>query len=89
VAERDGPLARPLLALFDMQRHWKGLVVLFGLLAAAFVGALWAESVAIALGALVSGLVLAFVMSTAWMRADGHSPEHHPRVDHVFDDTNP
>lgn len=59
------------------------------MLALAFVAALWADSVAIALGALVSGLVLAFVMATAWMRADGHSPEHHPPVDRILDDTNP
>jgi hypothetical protein len=72
-----------------MQRHWRGLVILFGLLALAFVAALWADSVAFALGALVSGLVLAFVMSTAWMRAEGHSPEHHAPVDRVFDDTHP
>ena len=72
-----------------MQRHWRGLVALFGLLVVAFVTALWADSVAIALASLVSGLVLAFVMSTAWMRADGHSPEHHPAIDRVVDDTNP
>ena len=62
---------------------------MFGLLSLAFVAALWVDSVAFALAALVSGLVLAFVMATAWMRADGHSPEHHAPVDRVFDDTNP
>jgi hypothetical protein len=72
-----------------MQRHWRGLIALFALLAIAFVAALWADSVAMALGALVSGLVLAFVMSTAWMRAEGHSPEHHHPVDRVVDDTSP
>jgi hypothetical protein len=72
-----------------MQRHWRGLIALFALLALAFVTALWVDSVAIALGALVSGLVLAFVMATAWMRADGHSPEHHHPVDRVVDDTSP
>jgi hypothetical protein len=72
-----------------MQRHWRGLVALFGLLTLAFVSALWIDSVAIALAALVSGLVMAFVMATAWMRADGHSPEHHAAVDKVFDDTSP
>lgn len=82
-------LARPLLRQMAMQRHWRGLVVLFMLLALAFVAAIWADSVAFALGALVSGLVLAFVMATAWMRPDGHSPEHHPPVDRVLDDTNP
>jgi hypothetical protein len=75
--------------LRDMQRHWRGLVILFGLLALAFVAAIWADSVAFALGALVSGLVLAFVMATAWMRPAGHTPEHHPPVDRVLDDTNP
>lgn len=72
-----------------MQRHWRGLTVLFGLLSLAFVAALWLDSVAIALASLVSGLVMAFVMATAWMRADGHSPEHHAGVDKVFDDTSP
>ena len=82
-------MARTLLHSPSMQRHWKGLVLLFGLLATAFIASLWADSVAFALGSLVSGLVVAFVMSIAWMRADGHSPEHHHRIDHVIDDTNP
>lgn len=64
-------------------------MALFGLLTLAFVSALWVDSVAIALAALVSGLVFAFVMATAWMRADGHSPEHHARIDRAFDDTSP
>jgi hypothetical protein len=64
-------------------------MVLFGLLTLAFVTALWVDSVAFALAALVSGLVFAFVLGIAWMRADGHSPEHHPRVDRAFDDTHP
>jgi hypothetical protein len=72
-----------------MQRHWRGLVALFGLLALAFVAAIWVDSVAMALAALVSGLVLAFVMATAWMRPAGHTPEHHASIDRVFDDTNP
>lgn len=78
-----------MLVFVGMQRHWKGLVVLFGLLALAFITALWMESVAFALGSLVAGLVVAFVMSTAWMRPDGHSPEHHHRVDRYVDDTSP
>jgi hypothetical protein len=72
-----------------MQRHWRSLVVIFGLILVGFVGGLGFGSVAIALGSLVSGLVVAFVMSIAFLRADGHSPEHHTRADRVFDDMNP
>jgi hypothetical protein len=72
-----------------MQRHWRSLVVIFGLILAGFVGGLALDSIAIALASLVSGLVVAFVMATAFLRADGHSPEHHARMDRVFDDMNP
>lgn len=82
-------VARGLLVFSIMQRHWKGLVVLFASLALAFITALWMESMAFALGSLVAGLVVAFVMSTAWMRPEGHTPEHHHRVDRLVDDTHP
>ena len=72
-----------------MQRHWRFLVVIFALILVGFVGGLAFESIALALGSLVSGLVVAFVMATAFLRAEGHSPEHHPRADRVFDDVNP
>jgi hypothetical protein len=72
-----------------MQRHWRSLVVIFGLILLGFVGGLAFESIALALASLVSGLVVAFVMATAFLRAEGHSPEHHVRTDRVFDDTNP
>lgn len=72
-----------------MQRHWRSLVVMFGLILVGFVVGLALESIAIALASLVSGLVVAFVMAIAFMRADGHSPEHHARMDRVFDDTSP
>ena len=72
-----------------MQRHWRSLVVMFALILVGFLGGLALDSIALALGSLVSGLVVAFVMATAFMRADGHSPEHHPRSDRVFDDANP
>jgi drug/metabolite transporter (DMT)-like permease len=72
-----------------MQRHWRALVIGFGLILCGFLGGLALDSMAIALASLVSGLVVAFVMAIAFLRADGHSPEHHARVDRVFDDTNP
>lgn len=72
-----------------MQRHWHALVGGFGLILVGFVGGLALESIALALASLVSGLVVAFVMAIAFLRADGHSPEHHPRMDRVFDDMNP
>ena len=70
-----------------MQRHWRSLVVIFGLILVGFVAGLALGSIAVALASLVSGLVVAFVMAIAFMRADGHSPEHHSRMDRVFDDT--
>ena len=72
-----------------MQRHWRALVIGFALVPCGFLIGLALESIAIALASLVSGLVVAFVMAIAFLRADGHSPEHHPRVDRVFDDTSP
>jgi len=72
-----------------MQQHWRSLVVMFGLILIGFVGGLALESIALALASLVSGLVVAFVLATAFLRAEGHSPEHHARIDRAFDDTNP
>ena len=72
-----------------MQRHWSFLVVTFGLVLLGFVGGLAFDSIALALASLISGLVVAFVMAIAFLRAEGHSPEHHPRTDRVFDDMNP
>ena len=72
-----------------MQRHWRALVGLFGLLLLGFVGGLGFGSIAFALASLVSGLVIAFVMAVAYLRPAGASPEHHARVDHMLDDTNP
>ena len=71
-----------------MELHWRFLVALFGLILLGFLSGLAVDSIAIALASLVSGLVVAFVFATAFMRADGHSPEHHARVDRVFGDTN-
>ena len=70
-----------------MEQHWRAIIGMFGLILAGFVGGLTFDSITVALWSLMSGLVVAFVMSTAFLRADGHSPEHHPRVDAVFGDT--
>jgi hypothetical protein len=59
------------------------------LMVAGFVGALAFDSIAIALGSLISGLVVMFVMAVAYLRPEGAAPEHHPRIDHILDDTNP
>ena len=72
-----------------MQQHWRSLVGLFFLILAGFVCGLAFDSIAVALASLVSGLVVGFVLSTAFLRADGHSPEHHARVDSVFGDMGP
>ena len=72
-----------------MEQHWRALVVLFALILTGFVCGLAIDSIAVALASLVSGLVVAFVLATAFLRAEGHSPEHHARVDVVFGDTNP
>ncbi|HTQ07379.1 MAG TPA: hypothetical protein VMI54_26165 [Polyangiaceae bacterium] len=57
-------------------------VGLFGL-------ALVAGSTLLAFMALMGGLVVAFVLATAWMRPTSYPPEHHPKVDRVFHDTAP
>jgi uncharacterized membrane protein AbrB (regulator of aidB expression) len=72
-----------------MEQHWRSLIGIFALILAGFVGGLTFDSIAVSLGCLFGGLVVAFVMATAFMRAEGHSPEHHARVDALFDDMNP
>lgn len=71
-----------------MEQHWRSLIGMFGLILAGFVGGVAFDSITIALWSLMSGLVVAFVMATAFLRAEGHSPEHHARVDAVFGDMN-
>jgi DMSO/TMAO reductase YedYZ heme-binding membrane subunit len=72
-----------------MQRHWRALVGMVVLMIVGFVGAIAFGSIAIALGSLISGLVVMFVMAIAYLRPEGSAPEHHPRIDHILDDTNP
>ena len=72
-----------------MERHWRSLIALFGLILVGFVSGLAFDSLWLALASLVAGLDVAFVLATAFLRAEGHSPEHHARVDRVFGDMNP
>ena len=72
-----------------MQRHWRFLIVLFALVLFGFVTGAATGSIAISLGSIVCGIVVAFVMGIAFLRPEGHTPEHHPPVDRALDDTNP
>jgi hypothetical protein len=71
-----------------MQRHFGALVAGYSFILVGFVFGLAFDSIALALASLVSGLVAAFVMAVALLRADGHSPEHHAHVNRVLDDVN-
>lgn len=82
-------MACSLLAIWSMQRHWRTVLGLFGLILLGFLGSMVFGSSGVALTTVVAGLVLAFVMAIAYLRADGHSPESHAHVDHALDDTNP
>lgn len=72
-----------------MRIHWKGVVTLVLIVAMAFVAAIVLESLYLALVALVGGLVMAFIMITAWMRPPGSPIEHHARSDKLVNDTRP
>lgn len=72
-----------------MWRHSTALVALFLITVGLFAVALVAGSALLAFMALLGGLVVAFVLATAWMRPTSYPPEHHPKVDRVFDDTAP
>jgi hypothetical protein len=39
--------------------------------------------------ALLGGWVFTALIATAWIRPASGSPEHHPRIDRLFDDTSP
>lgn len=72
-----------------MRRHSTAIVALFFVIVGLFVVAVVAESALLAFIALVVGLVAAFVMAIAWMRPASYPPEHHPKIDRIFDDTAP
>jgi len=66
--------------------------VLFAILLAMSLGfgAAWlGDSPVYAVAVLLVVLISAAVLSVAWMRPPGGSPEHHPRIDHLLDDTSP
>ena len=72
-----------------MLRHSTAIVALFFVFIGLFVVAVVAESALMAFVALVVGAVSAFVMAVAWMRPASYPPEHHPKIDRLFDDTDP
>jgi hypothetical protein len=72
-----------------MWRHTTGIVALFILLVAVFGIAIVAGSAVVAVGALLTGFVVTFVMAIAWMRPASYPAEHHPKIDRIFDDTAP
>jgi predicted lysophospholipase L1 biosynthesis ABC-type transport system permease subunit len=82
-------LARPMQLSSGMWRHSTGMVALFVVTVGFFALALVAGSTLLAFMALMGGLVVAFVLATAWMRPQSYPPEHHPKVDRLFDDTAP
>jgi len=68
-----------------MFRHGKALVEIFAVTALAVETALSTNSLIIAIGALLAGLDIAFVLAIAWMRPKG-SVEHHPAIDDILGD---
>lgn len=69
--------------------HSLSLVTALGFVPIAFGGALLDNSPEMALSALVGGWVVAALLALAWARPPSGSPEHHPRIDRLFDDTSP
>jgi hypothetical protein len=65
------------------------MVALFVVTVGLFGLALVAGSTLLAFMALMGGLTVGFVLATAWMRPTSYPPEHHPKVDRLFDDTAP
>lgn len=72
-----------------MNRHWHFLMSVLGLMIAGFVLGIADDSLLITFGSIVIGSTLASLLGVAFLRAPGHTPEHHPRVDRWFDDTAP
>lgn len=65
------------------------MVALFVVTVGLFGLALVAGSTMLAFMALLGGLVVAFVLATAWMRPTSSPREHHPKIDRIFNDTAP
>jgi predicted lysophospholipase L1 biosynthesis ABC-type transport system permease subunit len=72
-----------------MWRHSTGIVALFLVTVGLFGLAFWAGHAMLAVMVLLGGLVVAFVLGIAWMRPTSYPPEHHPKVDRIFNDTAP
>jgi hypothetical protein len=72
-----------------MVAHSTLLVSGLGLVPLAFGGALLDGSPELGLITLLAGWVFAGLLAMAWARPASGSPEHHPKIDRLFDDTAP
>jgi len=72
-----------------MTRHWKGMIGLFLAMAIGFGAAIFMGSLYLAIVVVLTGFVLAFVMSIAYARPKGSPIEHHAASDRLVNDTRP
>jgi len=72
-----------------MWRHTTSIVALFVAIVLGFEAALIAGSTLVGVVVLLAGLVLAFVIATAWMRPSSSPTEHHPPTDKALNDQHP
>ena len=72
-----------------MWRHTTSIVALFVAIVLGFAAALIAGYTLVGVAVLLGGLVLAFVMATAWMRPPSGPTEHHHPVDKLVNDEHP
>lgn len=90
--ELVGGAAAPLESSRPRERSVAHANVLFAILLAMSLGfgAAWlGDSPFYAFAVLLVVLISAGVLSVAWMRPPSGSPEHHPKIDHLLDDTSP
>jgi hypothetical protein len=65
------------------------MIALFLTMAIAFAIAIGTSSLYLAIVVLITGFVLAFVMTIAWSRPTGSPIEHHAPGDRLLNDTRP
>ena len=71
------------------QTHGTVLVAVLLATSLGFGVALLQGSPLFAFGMLLFLLISTGIISVAWMRPPGASPEHHPKIDHYLDDSSP
>ncbi len=72
-----------------MRRHAKGLAIYLVASLLLVVVAIYLKVLWLAVAVLLSAPVMGAILATAFMRARGHSPEHHPPIDRHLHDTRP